>query len=126
MLLTVDIGNTSISLGLFKGEGVNDSPLVKTCALVESFKLASDKDLSQEEYEVLLKSLCSQFTINGCIIASVVDELSEKFKSAVDKVFNINSILLTSESETGIKIALKDPKEAGADRIANAYGAFML
>lgn len=115
MLLTADIGNTSINLGLFDGD-----------ALVEKFKLASDKDLSQEEYEVLLKTLCNPFKIEGCIIASVVDELSKKFKSSVDNVFKINSILLTSECKTGIKIALDNPKEAGADRIANACGAFML
>lgn len=115
MLLTVDIGNTSITLGLFDED-----------ALVDKFRLASDKDLSQEEYEVLLKTLCKPFKIDGCIIASVVDELSKKFQSAVDNVFKIKSIMLTSECETGVKIALENPKEAGADRIANACGAFML
>ena len=42
MLLTTDIGNTSITLGLFEDD-----------ALVEEFRLASDKDLPLEEYEVL-------------------------------------------------------------------------
>lgn len=115
MLLTVDIGNTSINIGLFDSD-----------ALVEKFKLASDKDLSQEEYEVLLKTLCRQYNIEGCIIASVVDELSKKFKSSVDNVFKINSIMLTSECKTGVNIVLENPKEAGADRIANACGALML
>lgn len=115
MLLTADIGNTSINLGLFDGD-----------ALVEEFRLASDKDLSQEEYEVLLKTLCRSFKIEGCIIASVVDELNKKFKSSVDNVFKIKSILLTSECNTGVKISITNPKEAGADRIANACGAFML
>lgn len=115
MLLTADIGNTSITLGLFDGD-----------ALVEEFRLASDKDLSQEEYEVLLKTLCKPYNIDGCIIASVVDELNKKFKSSADNVFKINSMLLTSDCNTGVKIALQNPKEAGADRIANACGAFML
>lgn len=115
MLLTADIGNTNITLGVFDGE-----------ALVEKFRLASDKDLSQEEYEVLLKTLCKPFEIDGCIIASVVDELNKKFQSSVDNVFKINSIMLTSECETGVKLALDNPNEAGADRIANACGAFML
>lgn len=115
MLLTADIGNTSITLGLFDSD-----------ALVEEFRLASDKDLSQEEYEVLLKTLCKPFKIEGCIIASVVDELSKKFKSSVDNVFKIKSIMLTSECKTGVKIAIENPKEAGADRIANACGALML
>lgn len=115
MLLAADIGNTSITLGLFDGD-----------VLADKFRLASDKDMPQEEYEVLLKTLFKPFEIKGCIIASVVDELSEKFQSSVDNVFKINSIMLTNESETGVKIALENPNEAGADRIANAYGAFML
>ena len=115
MLLTADIGNTSITLGLFDGD-----------ALVEEFRLASDKDLPQEEYEVLLKTLCKPYEIEGCIVASVVDELSKKFKTSVDSVFKINSIMLTSDCQTGVKIAIDNPKEAGADRIANACGAFML
>lgn len=115
MLLTADIGNTSITIGVFDGE-----------ALVEKFRLASDKDLSQDEYEVLLKTLCKPFVIDGCIIASVVEELNKKFQLAIENVFNIKPIFLTSECNTGVKIALKNPKEAGADRIANACGAFML
>lgn len=115
MLLTADIGNTSINIGLFDGD-----------ALVEDFRLASDKDLSREEYEVLLKTLCKPFKIDGCIIASVVDELTSKFQTSVNEVFKIKSILVTHKCNTGVKIALDNPKEAGADRIANACGAFML
>ena len=78
MLLTSDIGNTNITLGLFDNE-----------ALVEEFRLASDKDLSLEEYEVLLKSLFKDFKIDGCIIGSVVEELNTKFTNAIRNVFNI-------------------------------------
>lgn len=115
MLLTADIGNTSINLGLFDDD-----------ALIEEFRLASDKDLSQEEYEILLKTLFKPYKIDGCIIGSVVEELNKKFKSSVDNVFKIKSVILSSEINTGIKVALKNPKEAGADRIANAAGAYML
>lgn len=115
MLLTADIGNTSITLGLFDAD-----------ALVEEFRMASDRDLSQGEYEVLLKTLCKPYIIDGAIIGSVVDDLTKKFKSAVDNVFSLDSIILTSDSVTGVKIALENPHEAGADRIANACGAFML
>lgn len=115
MLLTADIGNTSITLGLFDDN-----------ALVEEFRLASDKDLSLEEYEVLLKSLFKDFKVDGCIISSVVEELNKKFKNAVDNVFKINSILLCTSINTGIKIGLPNKKEIGADRIANAAGAYIL
>lgn len=115
MLLTADIGNTSITLGLFEDD-----------ALVEEYRLASDKDLSLEEYEVLLKTLFKDFKVDGCIISSVVEELTKKFKTAVDNVFKINSIVLSTEINTGVKICLDTPEEAGADRIANAAGAYVL
>lgn len=115
MLLTADIGNTSITLGLFEED-----------AIVEEYRLASDKDLSLEEYEVLLRTLFKDFNIGGCIISSVVEELTQKFKIAVDNVFKLNSIILSTDINTGVKIALDIPKEAGADRIANAAGAYVL
>ncbi len=115
MLLTADIGNTSINLGLFDSD-----------ALVEEFRLASDKDLPQEEYEVLLNTLCKPYKIDGCIIASVVEELNNKFETAIKSVFKIIPIMVSDKINTGIKISLDNPSESGADRIANAYAAFML
>ena len=115
MLLTIDIGNTSITLGIFDGS-----------VPAAEFRLASDKDLSLEEYEVLIKSLFKNLKPSGCIISSVVDELTQKFKTAVDNVFALESLILTSDLNTGVKILLDNPKEAGADRIANVAGAYVL
>ena len=115
MLLAVDIGNTNITLGVFENENI-----------LETFRLASDKELPQEEYEILLHSLFKKYDITACIIASVVDELNKRFKTAADNVFHLNSILISPKLNLGIKIKLKQPKEAGADRIANACGAYML
>ncbi|MBR1425554.1 type III pantothenate kinase [bacterium] len=110
MLLTADIGNTNITLGLFDGYG----------NYLNEFRLASDKDLSVNEYEVLLRSLFKDYEISGCVIASVVEELNKKFKHAVDNVFNLESIFVSDEINLGVKIVADNTKEVGADRIANA------
>lgn len=115
MLLTIDIGNTNITLGVFENESI-----------LETFRLPSDKELPQEEYEILFHSLLKKYNIHACIIASVVDELSKTIKHAADNVFHIDSILLNNKLNLGIKLKLKNPKEAGADRIANACGAYVL
>lgn len=115
MLLTADIGNTSITLGLFDEN-----------ALVEEFRLASDKDLSLEEYEVLLKSLFKAYCVEGCIVSSVVEELNTKFQTAVKNVFNIKPLFLSAKINTGVKITMPNLNEIGADRIANAAGAYVL
>ena len=115
MLLVADIGNTSITLGIFENEN-----------LIETFRLPSDKELPQEEYEILLHTLFKNYDVNACITASVVDELSLTFKHALDNTFHLDSMLLSDKLNLGIKIKLKNPKEAGADRIANACGAYVL
>lgn len=112
MLLTADIGNTNITLGLFEGE-----------KYIDELRLASDKDLSLQEYEVLLKNLLKDYNINGCVIGSVVEELTDKFASAIIHVLNIKPIIVSDKINNGIKIIADDTSEVGADRIANAVAA---
>lgn len=109
MLLTADIGNTNITLGLFDED-----------RYVNEFRLASDRDLSGEEYEILLKSLFKDYRIDGCVIASVVEELNIKFKRAVDNVFDIKSVFVANDINLNVVIKTDRPSEVGADRIANA------
>ena len=112
MLLTVDIGNTNITLGLFEGETFKGE-----------LRLASDRDLSGAEYEVLLRSLLKDYQIDGCVIGSVVDELNGKINSAISNIFNIDPIIVGVGAKCGIVIKTDKPNEVGADRIANATGA---
>ena len=112
MFLSIDIGNTNITLGVFQKE-----------KLLETFRLPSNRDMSQREYEILLKNLCKTYQIEECAIASVVEELSFIVKKACDRVFDIESFLLENRSDFGMKILLENPDEVGADRVANAYGA---
>lgn len=112
MLLAADIGNTNITLGVFDNE-----------TLIETFRLASDKNMLLDEYVYLLNKLCESHNITDCIIVSVVDKLDVLLKSACDKAFGINSFLFNKHSNTGLKIDLKNPEEVGADRIANAIAA---
>lgn len=109
MLLTADIGNTNITLGVFDGNEYKNE-----------FRLASDRDLEQSEYENLLKTIFKDCIIDGCVIGSVVEELDEKFEKAVRNVFNIEPIIVSSKIECGVKIIADNTDEVGADRIANA------
>ena len=113
MLLTADIGNTNITLGLFDKE-----------KLVEEFRLASDKDLSQEEYSALLKSLFKGYTVDGCIIGSVVEELNAKLTNAIKSTFNTEPVMVTGKINSEIVLKTDNPDEIGADRIANAVQAY--
>jgi len=109
MLLTLDIGNTNITLGLFDGD-----------KYINEFRLASDRDLEQTDYENLLKNILKDYNIGGCVIGSVVTELDEKIKNAVNNVFNIEPFIVSNKTNCGVKIIADEPDEVGADRIANA------
>lgn len=109
MILTADIGNTNITLGLFDSN-----------KYVKEFRLPSDRDLAQEEYENLLKTIFKDYYIEGCVIGSVVTELNDKFNNAIRNVFQIVPIVVSDKINTGVKIVADFPNEVGADRIANA------
>jgi type III pantothenate kinase len=111
LLLTIDVGNSNITLGLYNEK------------LVETFRLVSDKELEQTGYEAILATLFKPYEIEECIIGSVVHELDEKLVCACKTVFNIEPILFNDICNLGLNICIKNPEEVGADRIANAIAA---
>ena len=115
MLLTSDIGNTNITLGLFEGDNFK-----------EELRIPSDRDMSKSEYEALLKSLLKDYSIDSCVVGSVVEELNDKFISAIKNIFNIELVIVSDKINTGLVIKTDNPSEVGADRIANAAGAKLL
>lgn len=113
MLLVIDIGNTNTSLGIFKGAD-----------LINTFCLSSDVKKTSDEYGISLlailnhNNLTSQ--IKGAIVSSVVPQLCEVYKNAILKYLNIEAVSLSYKSNMPIKLNIKNNKEIGADRIANA------
>ena len=112
MLLVADVGNSSITLGIFEGEN-----------LVKVFRLIADTYIPEREYERMLSGFLKDYGITDCVIGSVNDELNSRFKQACDNVLGINSTLLDNGMEFGIGIAGEDSANAGMDRIANAVYA---
>lgn len=115
MLLTSDIGNTNITLGLFEGNDFKGE-----------LRIPSDRDMSAAEYETLIKSLLKDYDIDSCVIGSVVEELNDKFISAINHIFSIEPVVVFANVNTGLVIKTDNPSEVGADRIANAAGAKLL
>lgn len=107
MLLTADIGNSNITLGIFD----------KDC-LIETRRLISNIEIDYESQLAFLKD----YKITDCAIVSVVDELSQPFKRACDRVLGVESKIYKSKN-IGIKIDLQEPEKVGADRLINAYAA---
>ena len=113
MLLVIDIGNTNTSLGVF-----DDNTLVNT------FALSSDVKKTADEYGISLLTILNHTNltskIKGAIVSSVVPQLCEIYKNAIKKYLGIEAVSLSYKSKLPIKLNLKNNKEVGADRIANA------
>jgi type III pantothenate kinase len=115
MLLAIDIGNTSISLGLYKSE-----------KLGPCWRLASDNERTSDEYGILLLQLLERAGIGsdkvgGIAIASVVPPLTGTMEQACRDYLKVTSLIVDAGTRTGIPLRYEDPKQqVGADRVVNA------
>ncbi len=120
MLLVIDIGNTNTNLGVFSDNG----------ELEKSWNIASDIKRFEDEYGILILNLLQNSNIapkiDSAIISSVVAPLCETYKKALEKYLKITPFVLSHKAKLPVTIDLKQPKEAGADRLANASAAAIL
>jgi len=117
MLLCIDIGNTNIVLGLYRGE-----------ELVAHWRIATDHQHLADEYAVLLIELFSHRgygvgDVDGIAIASVVPPLTGTFVSLSKDYFGCTPLVLDAGVRTGVHIHYDNPRDVGADRVANAVAA---
>ena len=115
MLLAIDIGNTNITLGLYRGED-----------LVSAWRLATVHERMPDEYGLLLLGLldqadCKTEDIDASVLASVVPPITATFLQACDKYLSQTPLVVDAGVKTGLQIRYEDPKHAlGADRVADA------
>lgn len=117
MLLTLDIGNTSTTIGLFDGNN-----------LVETWSIASEKNRSEDEIGILLLNLLKihnyEKQVNSACLCSVVVCLTERYTNAIKRYLNISPFVVSNKTIKLINCCVDHPEEVGADRIVNAFAAF--
>jgi type III pantothenate kinase len=123
MLLTIDVGNTHITLGVFKNDNLS-----------VHWRIATDLKKTEDEYAMILRNLFSlsewdKSRVKGAIVESVIPHLNWVLKKSIRKVFDLNTLILTTQTNIGLKNLYSNPQEVGMDRLANAvcgkrvYGA---
>ena len=120
MILVLDVGNSQIYCGVF-AQGT----------LVSQFRYASTGQSTSDEIGVFLRSALRENgidpeTVKIVAISSVVPELNYTLRSCCQKYFSLEPMILRPGLKTGLKIAYKDPRDVGSDRIADAMGAIKL
>lgn len=114
MILTVDIGNTHIHLGLFiRG------------ALRKTWTLSSRPAKTADEYALLLRGLIGDgMPMQGAIVSSVVPRLELPVARSIEQEFKTVPLILDKTTPIGIINGYEHPDEVGMDRLANAAGAY--
>jgi type III pantothenate kinase len=121
MLLTIDIGNTNITLGLYRER-----------EMLRAWRLATDHDRMPDEYGLQILSLLEQAGFSSkevahVALASVVPPLTSRFSKACKTYLDLNPFVIDAGVKTGLKIRYEDPKHAlGADRVVDAVAVLEL
>jgi len=118
MLLAVDVGNSQTHLGVFKGQ-----------ELEHEWRAATDASRTADELALLfgqfldLADLSFSRQISGVAICSVVPRATQELREMTESYFGFEAVVVEPGIRTGIAIKTDNPREVGADRIANAVAA---
>lgn len=120
MLLTIDVGNTNITCGIFDGK-----------ALLATFRMTTKQPRTSDEYgtgivDMLERNDIDSKQVDAVIISSVVPNVMHSLKNSILKYLNTTPIIVGPGVKTGIRICTENPKQIGADRIVDAVGAYDL
>ena len=114
-IIAIDVGNTNVVIGVFQGQSV-----------VDFWRVATVKKDADHYLKTLPDGFKSLEGVDGVVLATVVPDLKEVFENVSETLFQKKPIIVNSDLPIGLKIWYKNPRQVGADRIANAVGARVL
>lgn len=118
MLLAVDVGNTQTHIGVFDRE-----------TLVHEWRVSTDSNRTSDELALLFdgflrnEGLSFSRQLSGVVICSVVPRSTQELRSMAVRYFGYPPLVVEPGIKTGVAVLTDNPKEVGADRIANAVAA---
>jgi type III pantothenate kinase len=123
MLLAIDVGNTQTVIGMFSnGSG---------SSLVHQWRISSHAERTADEMAMIISQLLDlqgldADVVEGIAVASVVPRTTAALREMSEKWFPVTTVIVEPGVRTGMPILYDNPKEVGADRIADAVAAFEL
>ncbi|HEY0639987.1 MAG TPA: type III pantothenate kinase [Pseudonocardiaceae bacterium] len=115
MLLTIDVGNTNIVLGLFDGDD-----------LVRDWRMRTDARATADELAFVMRGLLGPLTadITGVAALSTVPAVLRELRVMLERYWgDVPHVIVEPGVRTGVPLLYDNPKEVGADRIVNALAA---
>ena len=111
MILAIDIGNSNIVIGGVEGDQIIFEARLRTEATKTSDQYCVDLKILMEVYGVVAKD------IEGTIIASVVPQVLNSMRTAVQKLTGKVPLVVGPGLKTGLNILLENPGQTGADLV---------
>ncbi len=121
MLLAVDVGNTEIVLGVFEGADLR-----------HTWRSSTRPERTSDELALLLRGFLEQRgldlrrDVTGVCVASVVPDVTGQFREMAAAYLSHEPLVVGPGTKTGVPIATDNPREVGADRVANTLAAFTM
>ena len=117
MLLTVDVGNTNIVLGLFDGE-----------KLSTSYRLRTDARVTADELALLFHGLLARHPEpDGVAVCSTVPQVLVQLRLLFERYYSdVPTVVVGPGVKTGVPLLVKNPNEVGPDRVVNTLAAHTL
>ena len=124
MLIAIDVGNTQIGVGVFSDEGG-----VGRGDLLHRWRVATHPWYTADEFALQLSQLLGLeglgfADVTGACVACVVPPLQVALREMAERRLRAPTLFLTPELTTGMPVLVDNPREVGADRIADAVAAF--
>jgi len=118
VILAIDVGNTNVVLGAYTGE-----------KLVTHWRVSTQRHRTSDEYGIFVLQLfkyagLDPSRVEAIVLASVVPPLTPAIQDMCRRFFGIEPLVVELGIKTGITIGYENPREVGADRIANAVAAY--
>ena len=118
MILTIDVGNTNITCGVFQGDEI-----------AASFRITTKMPRTSDEYGMMLMNLLEQNDIHpaeikDAIICSVVPNVMHSLVNGITKYIGRSPMIVGPGVKTGIRVTSENPREIGADRIVDVVAAY--
>lgn len=125
MLLVIDVGNTQTVVGLYDSGD-------RSHQLLDHWRLATHSERTSDEHLLMLRQLLEtrdldlRTDVEGVAVSSGVPTVTFELRRMCDRYLDLEPVVLGAGVRTGMSVLYDNPKEVGADRIANAVGAYDL
>jgi type III pantothenate kinase len=129
LLLAIDAGNTETVVGLYDLDGPGPGQRSRAeDGLVDHWRIATEANRTSDELAVLLAGFLSfrrlgLDDVDGLAVSSGVPRVKESLRQLSERYLDFDPVMIEPGVRTGIAILAENPKEVGADRIANAVAA---